>query len=585
MPHPEWISSAIIYLSAAVICVPIFRKLGLGAILGYLVAGIVIGPSGLGLISGTKQLLVLAEFGVIMLLFLIGLELAPRKLWEMRRSIGFTGNGQLFISSGLLCVAIFFLTKSWDTSWILALTLGLSSTAFAIQLMAEYEILPTPLGRQGFSILLLQDIAVVPILFLVGSLSSDGNASAQDIMFSTAVVLAVIVFGKFGLNPLLRIIAHYGNREVMTAASLLIVVGVAELMYRAGLSMGLGAFIAGLLLANSKFRHQLETDIEPFKGILLGLFFIAVGMQMNLALLLESPWVILGCALGLMAIKTLVIVSLLRAQKFSMRESLFLGVMLCQGGEFGFVILSQASSQGLLSPELIEQTNLIIALSMLFTVPIALLVKRFVGKPKKSSDESSGYDSIDHDEPEVIIAGFGRFGQIVGRLLAASHIPFTALDKDASHVDFVRRFGNKIFYGDASRMDLLRAAGIEHAKLLVVAIDDMDAVTRVVKLVQEYCPDTKIIARARNRAHAYQLHAAGVHNIIRETFESSLQAASLTLQELGYTEGQALEKIDMFRLHDEQLLSEAVEYKDDLEKLIDMASQGRKELQTIFEKD
>lgn len=584
MPHPEWISSAIIYLSAAVLCVPLFRKLGLGAILGYLVAGIVIGPSGLALISGTKQLLALAEFGVIMLLFLIGLELAPRKLWDMRRSIGFTGNGQLLVSSGLLCVAIFFLTKSWDTSWILALTLGLSSTAFAIQLMAEYEILPTPLGRQGFSILLLQDIAVVPILFLVGSLSSEGNASAQDVMFSTAVLLAVIVFGKFGLNPLLRIIAHYGNREVMTAASLLIVLGVAELMYQAGLSMGLGAFIAGLLLANSKFRHQLETDIEPFKGILLGLFFIAVGMQMNLALFVESPWLILGCALGLMAIKTLVIVSLLRAQKFSMRESLFLGVMLCQGGEFGFVILSQASSQGLLNPELIEQTNLVIAFSMLFTVPVALLVKRFVSKPKKASDDSS-YDSIEHDEPEVIIAGFGRFGQIVGRLLAASHIPFTALDKDASHVDFVRRFGNKIFYGDASRMDLLRAAGIEHAKLLVVAIDDMDSVTRVVKLVQEYCPETKIIARARNRGHAYQLHAAGVDNIIRETFESSLQAASITLQELGYTEGQALEKIDMFRLHDEQLLSEAVEYKDDLDKLIDVASQGRKELQTIFEKD
>ena len=584
MPHPEWIQSTIVYLSAAVICVPLFRKLGLGAILGYLVAGIIIGPSGLKIISETEQLLTLAEFGVIMLLFLIGLEIAPRKLWEMRRSVGFTGSGQLLISAGLLCLGLFFVTDSWNLSLILALTLGLSSTAFAIQLMAEYEILPTPLGRQGFSILLLQDIAVVPILFFVGSLSSEGTASSGDILFSVAVLMSVILFGKFALNPLLRIISHYGNREVMTAASLLIVVGVAELMIQAGLSMGLGAFIAGLLLANSKFRHQLETDIEPFKGILLGLFFIAVGMQMNMALFLEKPFLILGGALALMGIKTLVVVCLLRVQKFSMRESLFLGVMLCQGGEFGFVILSQATGQGLLSIELSQQVNLIIAFSMLFTVPIALLVKRFVAKPKKV-DESHGYDSIDHDEPEVIIAGFGRFGQIIGRLLSASHVPFTALDKDASHVDFIRRFGNKIFYGDASRIDLLRAAGIDHAKLIVIAIDNPEMTIHIAKLIGEYFPNTKIIARARNRTHAYQLYAAGIRNIIRETLESSLQAAALALQEIGYTEGQALEKIDMFRIHDEQMLAEAVKYKDNLEKLIEVSGEGRKELQELFEKD
>jgi len=583
MPHPEWIQSAIIYLSAAVICVPLFRKIGLGAILGYLVAGIVIGPSGIALISDPEKLLSLAEFGVIMLLFLIGLEIAPRKLWEMRKSVGITGTGQLLISAGLICVGLFFLTKDWDIAWILALTLGLSSTAFAVQLMAEYEILPTPLGRQGFSILLLQDIAVVPILFLVSSLSADESAASGSPAVTAMVLVAVILFGRFALNPLLRIIAHYGNREVMTAASLLIVVGVAELMVAIGLSMGLGAFIAGLLLANSKFRHQLETDIEPFKGLLLGLFFIAVGMQMNLELFLQEPWFILLGAFALMGVKTLVIVGLLKFQKFSLRESLFLGVMLCQGGEFGFVILSQASAQGLVEAHLSQQINLIIAFSMLFTVPVALLVKKFVSKPKNAGENT--YDSIDHEEPEVIICGFGRFGQIIGRIMTASHIPFTALDKDATHVGFVRRFGNKIFYGDASRMDTLEAAGIAEAKLLVLALDDPKTITKIAHQVRVHWPHVKIIARARNRGHAYQLYAEGLRHIIRETFESSLQAAAITLQELGFTEGQALEKVDMFRIHDEQLLAEAVEYKDDLAKLIEVASEGRKELQDIFEKD
>jgi len=583
MEHPLWIQSAIIYLSAVVICVPLFRKLGLGAILGYLIAGLVIGPSGLNFISDPKQLLTLAEFGVIMLLFLIGLELAPKKLWDMRRSVGITGGGQLLISILLIGLACYGFLENWNTAWILALTLGLSSTAFAIQLMAEFEILPTPLGRQGFAVLLMQDMAVVPILFIIGSMSAGAAATPQSILTGAAILIGVILVGKYALNPLLRVISHHGNREVMTAASLLIVVGVAELMVIAGLSMGLGAFIAGLLLANSKFRHQLETDIEPFKGILLGLFFVAVGMQMNIDILIASPAQIIFGAFALMAIKILVVTCLLRLQKFNLKESLFLGVILCQGGEFGFVILAQAMGSNLIPEALAQEVTLIIALSMLLTVPLALLIKNYLKSDKKS--EATNYDSIEHDESEVIIAGFGRFGQIVGRLLAGSHIPFTALDKDASHVDFVRKFGNKIFYGDASRLDLLRAAGIENAKLIVVAIDDQAMIMNIVRLIKEHYPDIHIIARARNRGHAYQLYEIGIQGVVRETFESSLQAASLTLQELGYTEGQALEKIDMFRIHDEELLAEAVEHKNDLGKLIEVSKQGRKELQTIFEKD
>lgn len=585
MEHNSFLIHILYYLTAAVIAVPMFKKLGLGAILGYLTAGVVLGPYGLSLIHDPVHVLHFAEFGVIMLLFLIGLELAPEKLWRMRLQISLTGGSQLLLSALGIGAGVMLMGFGGETALILGLTLGLSSTAFAIQLMAENNILASPIGRQGFAILLLQDLAVIPILLLVDSLSTANAADAHALPWWVGpfALIVVLLVGRYLVNPVLSIIANYGSREVMTAAGLLIVLGVAFLMEFAGLSMGLGAFIAGIILANSTYRHQLEADIEPFKGILLGLFFIAVGMTMNIPLLMESPWLMLGAALGLIAIKTGVIFTILRLQKNCSRESLQLALMLSQGGEFAFVVMAQATELQLLPTTLADQVVLVVGISMALTSPLVVIQRKLW---HVESEINPQYDRHwdDHD-PEVLIAGFGRFGQVVGRMLAANHIPFTALDKDASHVEFVKNFGNKIFFGDATRMDLLENAGVRKVRCLLVAVDDIEESLQITKLAREQCPRLKIVARAHNRMHAYKLYALGVNEVIRETFESSLSAASNTLMHLGFTEGQALERADMFRLHDEKLVQDAVAHHDDLEKLITIAEEGRKELENLFSLD
>ena len=584
MEHNSFLIHVLYYLAAAVIAVPLFKKIGLGAILGYLSAGVVLGPYGLGLIHDPAHVLHFAEFGVIMLLFLIGLELAPQKLWNMRTQIAVTGGSQLGFTAILIAGVVLALSFPSQQALILGLTLGLSSTAFAVQLMAENSVLASPIGRQGFSILLLQDLAVIPILLLVDSLAvTQATSDAQPWWLGVGALALVLIIGRFAMNPVLNIIANYGSREVMTAAALLIVLGVAFLMEHVGLSMGLGAFTAGILLANSKYRHQLETDIEPFKGILLGLFFIAVGMTMNLPLLKENPVFIISCAIGLIAIKTGVIYTILRLQKNCSRESLQLALMLSQGGEFAFVVMGQATGLELVPTDLADQVILIVGLSMALTSPLVVLQRKLW---HGESNVHPQYDKHwDEHDPEVLIAGFGRFGQVVGRMLAANHIPFTALDKDASHVEFVKKFGNKIFFGDATRLDLLEHAGIAKSRLLVICVDDIDESLTIATLIREKYPKIKIIARAHNRMHAYKLHDLKIETVIRETFESSLSAAANTLMQLGYTEGQALERTDMFRLHDEKILMDAVQHYDNQDKLLAIAAEGRKELEQLFSLD
>jgi len=586
MEESHLMQNALFYLAAGVIAVPLFRKLGLGAILGYLAAGVVLGPSGIGAVSDPLHVLHFAELGVIMLLFLIGLELAPDKLWRMRGQIGLTGGSQLLFSALLISLVLLLLSVPTATAIILGLTLGLSSTAFAIQLMAEQKVLASPLGRKGFAILLLQDLAVIPLLLLVEFLAPVADGNSSEIIpwwFGALAVFAVLVAGRFLMNPFLKMIATAGSRETMTAAALLIVLSVALLMQAVGLSMGLGAFVAGIVLANSSFRHQLETDIEPFKGLLLGLFFIAVGMTMNLQLLLEEPLLLVGFALLLMAVKTLVITVILRLQKTSAKQSVQLGLMLSQGGEFAFVVVALAGTLGMLEQGLAEQVVLVVGLSMALTSPLVSLQQRFWPNPEENERD---YDTErDEAEPEVIIAGFGRFGQIVGRLLTASGVPFTALDKDASHIEFVKRFGNRIFFGDATRMDLLQSAGIEHARLLVLAVDDPDEALSIATMAKESCPRLKIIARAHNRMHSYQLIALGVDDVLRETFGSSLEAASMSLMHLGYTEGQALERMKIFRRHDEEMVEEAAKHKDDVDKLLALSHAGKEELERLFSQD
>lgn len=575
--------NALYYLLAAVITVPLFKRLGLGSILGYLFAGIVLGPHALGIIEDPESVLHFAEYGVILLLFVIGLELAPEKLWSMRNHIVVLGGSQVLLT-GLVIGFGMVMLVALPLAFVLGLTLALSSTALAIQLMSEERILASPLGRKGFSILLLQDLAVIPILIAVSVLAPGASGASTPAWYVTILALVgVIAFGRFGLSELLAAVARSNNREVMTAASLLIVIGVAVLMNAVGLSMGLGAFLAGIMLANSDYRHQLESDIEPFKGMLLGLFFIAIGMTLNLELLWASPLRFVVLALGLVFVKTVIITAILRWRHVSLKEGIQLGLMLSQGGEFAFVVLSQGQQAMLFDAALAEQLTLIVGLSMAFTSPLVTLYRRIGRSRSVEQPDQDGY--WDSHQPEVIIAGFGRFGQIIGRLLRARHIPFTAMDKDSAHVEFVKQFGNRLFYGDLTQIDLLRSAGIKHAKILVVAVNDVAQSLAIIDHAREQNSRIKIIARAVDRFHAYELYKRKVESVVRETFASSLEAATETLEQLGYTEGQALEVAKRFRLHDEELLERSAQHMEDIEELRNIARQGRRELELLFEED
>lgn len=577
------LGSALVYLTAAVVAVPLFNRLKLGAILGYLVAGVMIGPAVLGLVTDAEQVLHVAEFGVILLLFIIGLELQPQKLWQMRRAVMLTGGAQLLLCAALLCaVLLFVLVQDWPQSLVIGLALALSSTAFAIQLMAEQGILKTPPGQQGFAILLMQDLAVIPILLLVEGLAGGHSASAPAWYMSLGAILAVLVAGRFLLNPLLRLLARHGNQEVMTAAALLIVIATALAMEAAGLSMGMGAFLAGMLLANSSFRHQLETEIEPFKGLLLGLFFIAIGMNLDLHLLASEPLFIVAASLGLMLSKTLLITAILMVAKQRAGDAMRVALMLSQGGEFAFVVMTQAAGNGLIDPALADRVSLIVGMSMALTSPLVILYSLLVN----SRQCPPVYDSAaSEEEPQVLIAGFGRFGQISARILAANRIPFTALDKDAKQIAFVEQFGNKVFFGDACRLDLLKAAGIAHAKILLIAVDGEDDVLKIAKLVRDTFPHIRVIARARNRMTVRSLHKLGVSDIVREMFGGSLEAANLVLRAQGYSSSKAGYMVEVFRHHDEAMLQSGLDESDDMPGLIERSKRGREQLASLFAKD
>ena len=585
--HDYGFTTIIAYLAAAIIAVPVFKKLGLGAILGYLVAGAVLGPQGLHIIQDPESALHIAELGVVMLLFIIGLELNPEKLWGMRSEISVIGGGQLMLSACAIALAVALVFNfSWQLAIIIGLTLGLSSTAFAIQLMDEQGIMGLTLGRKGFAILLLQDMAVIPVLLLVGfwapsSVEQLQHGAASYWWSGPLAVLLLLTLGRYMVEPCLKIIARSGSKEVLTAASLFIVLGTAVLMQWVGLSMGMGAFLAGIILANSSFRHALEADIEPFKGLLLGLFFIAVGMTLDLSLLFSQPLLILALALLLMLIKTLIIVALLMFTRTCWRDAILLGLMLSQGGEFAFVIMTKGLSLNVVEQSVADYVVLVVGISMALTPLLVMFAKQLVSKADSSAEQSH----VEDENAKVVIAGFGRFGQIVGRILQANGIHFTALDKDASHVDFLKKFGNKTYFGDACRMELLRAAGIEKAEVLVVAVDDQAAITDIVKTVKEAYPHITIVARSHNRMHSYELYAAGVKSVIRETFESSMVAAEDTLLALGFTDSQAIQKVELFRNHDRELLQKAIAHRNNVDELMAIAKEGRKELADLFKQD
>jgi len=573
----------LVFLVATVVAVPIFKKLKLGAILGYLVAGLVIGPQVMDWVNDPQTILHVAELGVVLLLFLIGLELAPEKLWKMHKQIIFSGGGQLIVSALIIGAILYFLLGfSFVISSIIGLSLGLSSTAFAIQLMTEHKILKSPPGQQGFSILLMQDLAVIPILLLVESVSTTNITGGPEWWVSILAVAGILVIGRFLINPFLGLISSYGSAEVMTAAALLIVIATALGMEEAGLSMGMGAFIAGILLANSTFRHQLETEIEPFKGLLLGLFFIAIGMNLDLSLLVSEPLFIICASVILVLIKTTIIFVILKANKQLTTDAMRVGLMLSQGGEFAFVVMAQAASNGILPAEVSAQVTLIVGISMALTAPLVILHSLWF----TSKNCPAVYDSqSDESEPQVIIAGFGRFGQVSGRILAANNIPFTALDKDAKHIEFVKQFGNKVFYGDACRLDLLETAGIEQAKILLIAVDGEDEGLKIAELVHHNFPHVRIIARARNRFAARRYAEMGVNHYVRELFAGGLEAASMLLTEYGFSDEQVKEMVDIFAKHDKTLLDKTVHEQMSMDDLIKTSKQGREELATLFKRD
>ncbi|MED5603243.1 MAG: monovalent cation:proton antiporter-2 (CPA2) family protein [Pseudomonadota bacterium] len=579
----NFFNQALVLLAAAVLLLPLFQRLGLGSILGYLAAGIVIGPLGLGLIPGAEAVLHFAELGVVLMLFLVGLELAPEQLWAQRRRLLGLGASQMLFSAALLTGFFFALGQPGPAALAIGATLALSSTAFAVQMLVETNQLGTPQGRNAFSILLFQDLAVIPLLLLLPVLAGGDAGAAQPNLLVGVLVLALMwLAGRYLLNPWLGWLARLHNRELMTATALLLVLGAAELMETLHLSMGLGAFVAGMLLANSPYREQLDTDIQPFKGMLLGLFFIAIGMTMDLRLLAASPWSILAMGAALLGIKTLVLFGIARALKVGGRDALRFGLLLSQGGEFAFVLFTQAGALNLLPTEMIARLNLVVALSMAATPLLLKLVQRLWPAPK-TGHRSTEDEPAPHGQPAVIVAGFGRFGQIIGRILVSRRIPFTALDSNPDHIDTVRRFGNEVYFGDVTRLDLLHTAGLQHARIMVLAIDDVQASLRAVRLIREHFPHITLIVRARDRYHAYSLMAEGVEHVIRETLDSSLRAAQTTLAQLGMPETTAIDLVRTFRDVDERLLREQFAHRDKLDKLIELSARGREELESLLE--
>jgi monovalent cation:proton antiporter-2 (CPA2) family protein len=568
------------------VLVALSRRLGFGSVLGYLAAGIIIGPFGFGFIHDPVHILHFAELGVVFLLFVVGLELQPSRLWVLRKMVFGLGSAQVIISAVVIAAIAWSFGLGTTPAIVIGCILALSSTAFVLQMLAEKKELTTSHGRAAFSILLFQDLAAIPLIAILPTLGvagSDGFDFAQaGIMFAT--IAALIVGGRLLLKPILQVAAGSKIPEIFTATALLVVIGAALLMQFAGMSMVLGAFIAGMLLADSEYRHQLEADIAPFKGLLLGLFFIAVGMSVNVGLLLDSPGRILLIVAMLMAAKALVLVPLARV--FGMchaRAAMSLAAIMSGGGEFAFVLFGIAARQRLIAAELIDELILAVAVSMLLTTFLYLLNESVAARLERSKEPE--YDDMDNPHNDVIIAGFGRVGQIVARLLAVFKTPFTALEIDSSQVDVVRRYGNVVHYGDASRLDILRAAGAEHAKVFVLAIDDVEASIRTAEAVRQHFPHLRIVARARNRRHAHWLMDLGIEHIFRETMLSSLTMSKHVLTNLGFGEDEVERISAEFRERDTRLLREQHAIHNSEEKMIQSSKDTAAEFKSLLQGD
>ncbi|EIL93866.1 monovalent cation:proton antiporter-2 (CPA2) family protein [Rhodanobacter spathiphylli] len=590
MDNHHYLQTALVFLLATVIAVPLTKRFRLGSVLGYLLAGVVIGPQLLGLVGDTAGVSTISEFGIVLMLFVIGLELSPQRLWVMRRSVFGTGLLQVLASSVVIAAVAYFLEGlPGKTAVIAGGSLALSSTAFGLQILAERKEVGSAYGRQAFAILLFQDLAAIPLIAMVPLLATASARHGVDLtgtMRTIGVIVAVVVGGRYLLRPVFRFVAKADAVEVSTATALLVVMGTAWLMELAGVSATLGAFLAGVLLADSEYRHDLESHLEPFKGLLLGLFFISVGMSMDLSLLLHQPLHVLAVVLTLMLLKGALLWPLGRlVGGLDRAEALRLAVLLACGGEFAFVVLKLAQEQQLLNGPQHNLLVLAISLSMALTPLLVAVLSRLLGG--KAKKPTRAYDTIDTHVPRVIIAGYGRMGQIVARVLRAQSIPFVALDHSVEQMDLIQRFGNvtDIFYGDPARPELLRAAQADKAEVFVLASDDPESSLRVARVVRRQYPHLKIIARARNRQHVWRLMDLGVDEPVRETLYSSLKMTKQALVALGLTPEQAVDRVERFRRQDAELIKAQYLVYDDETKLVQTTREALADLERLFEAD
>jgi monovalent cation:proton antiporter-2 (CPA2) family protein len=578
------LNQILVFIGASIIMVPLFHRLGFGSVLGYLIAGVFVGPYGFRLIRDLESVMHFSEFGVVLLLFVIGLEIQPRKLWSMKKDLLCLGGLQVAVCTLIFASVGIFLAETMSTSFVLAFGMSLSSTAFAVQSLNAKNNFNTEFGKSSFSILLMQDLLAIPALAIIpglGNVSGEGHTGNMDLsyLFPVFVVLLVLV-SRFVLQPFFRIIAKTHQREIFTATALFVVLGVASIMLKIGLSAALGTFIAGVLLADSEYRHELEANIDPFKSMLLGLFFISVGMTVSLEIIMEQPFTIFGLAFLYLAIKMAVIYGSGRLFKMNHLNSKHMALTIAQGGEFAFVIFSIALSAKLAAPDTIRFLIAIITLSMALN-PVISKLDEVITKRNLTLVEPK-FDEIKDEHPEVMIAGFGRFGQMFGRVLRAQKIPFIAIDKDEEQIELLRKFGNKVYFGDVMRLDLLESAGIAKAKYFIMAIDDVEVSVKAAKIIRERFPHVKIFARARNRGHVFDFFDIGVDRVKRETFDASVNFVKDLLIEMGTTADKAQTIIEKFQMHDEIMLREQYKVRDDDKKFVSISKQAQAQLSHVL---
>ncbi len=580
----EILTQALFFIGAAVIFVPVFHRLGFGSVLGYLVAGVVVGPFGLKLIKDLDNVSHVSEIGVILLLFVIGLELQPRKLWAMKNDLLGIGSTQIFATTIIFGIIGMSLGFSAVTSFVLAFGMSLSSTAFAVQTLTTNNTFNTVFGKSSFSVLLMQDLVAIPALAIIPGLGmakvTEGNNLSY--LFPVIVILLVLI-SRYLIQPIFRVIARTNQREIFTVAALFVVLGVAMMMLQIGLSAALGTFIAGVLLSDSEYRHELEANIEPFKSLFLGLFFIAVGMTVSLDLILAKPLLTFGVALLYLLIKMTVIYSTGRLFKLDHRNAKSMSLTIAQGGEFAFVIFAIAATSEIAGVETLKFLTAIITISMALN-PVLSKINEKISFRKEVMVEPT-WDEIKNEAPEVIIAGFGRFGQMFGRILKAQKIPFVAIDQDPDQIELLRKFRNKVYYGNVLRLDILEAAGIKKARYLILAVDNVEISLQATKLIKEHFPNVEIFARARNRGHAFDLFDLGVTHVKRETFDSSVSFVGELLQEMGVHPGKARTLVEKFRQHDEIMMREQYKVRDDDDMFMSQTHQSSLLLSRVLEEE